>query len=88
MSGRPLIYGRQFFRTARHLDDSTRRALTRALNALETASELPTSEDVQDILAPTTLCWRRRIGASPWWIFYEIRDDRVVVVAVAVPAVP
>lgn len=92
VSGRPLtlIYGRQFFRTAQHLDASTRRALRATVDAIEAAAdgELPGAADVRDILAPTTPCWRRRIGASAWWVFYELRDDRVVVVAVAIPVTP
>ena len=84
-----VVLGRQYFRTAARLDPHERKALAGMPRALGTEwPALPGPHDVRDILAPTTLCWRRRIGASAWWLFYEIRDDGVIVVAVAIPPVP
>jgi len=89
VSDRRVIYGRQYFRTAHHLGAPERVALAAMLRTMEAEAMLPGPGDVKDVLAPTTPCWRRRIGASAWWLFYTLRDDAaVVVVAVAVPAYP
>lgn len=86
MPGSRVVLGRNLFRTGHHLDAAARVALTGALLKLEADwPDLPAAGDVADILAPTTPCWRRRLGASAWWLFYELRDDRVIAVAVAIP---
>jgi hypothetical protein len=84
--GSRVVLGHGFFRTAKRLHASETAALTVTLAKLNADwPDLPTSDDVKDIVAPTTPCWRRRVGASAWWLYYELRADRVVVVAVAVP---
>ncbi len=86
MPGPRVVLGRQFFRTAARLGASERVALTATLESLDADwPELPKPSDVADILAPAVTCWRRRIGASAWWLFFVVREDHVTAVAVAIP---
>lgn len=86
MSGSRVVFGRQFFRTAGQLGKPERTALMRVIDQLDSDwPNVPGEADVADILAPTTPCWRRRIGASAWWLFFIVRDDHVTLVAVAIP---
>lgn len=87
MPGTRVVFGRQFFRTAGRLDKSERAALTRTLAELDADwPDLPAPEtDVPDILPPSLPCFRRRIGASAWWVYFVMREEHATVVAVAVP---
>jgi hypothetical protein len=53
---------------------------------MEAAEVLPAPEtDVPDILPPSLPCFRRRIGASAWWVYFVVREEHLTVVAVAIP---
>ena len=81
-----LRYAQRYFRSVHHLGQSERFALSRTLREMEAAEVLPAPEtDVPDILPPSLPCFRRRIGASAWWVYFVMREEHATVVAVAVP---
>lgn len=77
----PLIRTQRFFRSAQYVPADVRVALARTLRELDEAEERPGLDDVRDILPPALPVWRRRVGASSWWVYFT----QTAVVAVAVP---
>ena len=81
-----LRYAQRYFRSVHHMGQSERFALSRTLREMEAAAVLPAPEgDVADILPPSVPCFRRRIGASAWWVYFVVREEHVPVGAVAIP---
>ena len=86
MPVRRLTLGAGYFRSGTRVPADVRPAVQATLRVLVDAEPLPGPEDVVHIIPPTLRAWRRRAGASEWWVYFTVGEDgAIVVLAVAIP---
>jgi len=70
-----LTHGRSYWRSVPRLPPDVRRALQATVLAMEAEASLPGADDVRTVIPPSLPAWRRRVGASGWWLYFELRHD-------------
>lgn len=64
------------FRTLRHLPPGLLPATMDTIDAIEAEHpDLPGPQDVEQLVPPNQVRWRRRVGASAWWVVYSFSPE-------------
>lgn len=64
------------FRTLRHVPPGLRLLALDTADAIEADHpNLPGPDDVEQLVPPNQIRWRRRVGVSPWWVLYSFSPE-------------
>lgn len=67
-----ILRDKPLFRTLRDIPTKLLPAAIETIEGIERdCPSLPREDDVELLLPPSTIRWRRRIAASSWWVVYS-----------------